>query len=101
MAGEKRHSQDKIETKYSNSVTEFCLFGLTFSVDLNNMSKLNFDPLIEKINKILSQAFSNNSRQNYCFENSYVGQLHSLIYYFTFSSRNFGIVNLKRLVIRL
>ena len=52
--GKKRHSQDKIETKYSLewNVTEFRLLGVTFSVDLNNMSKLNFDPLIEKINKI-------------------------------------------------
>ena len=51
------HSQDKIETKYSLewNVTEFRLLGVTFSVDLNNMSKLNFDPLIEKINKILNQ----------------------------------------------
>ena len=49
MAGEKRHSQDKIETKYSLewNVTEFRLLGVTFSVDLNNMSKLNFDPLID------------------------------------------------------
>ena len=55
--GEKRHSQDKIETNYSLewNVTEFRLLGVTFSVDLNNMSKLNFDPLIEKINKILNQ----------------------------------------------
>ena len=55
--GKKRHSQDKIETKYSLewNVTEFRLLGVTFSVDLNNMSKLNFDPLIEKINKILNQ----------------------------------------------
>ena len=46
----KRHLQDKIKTKYSLewNVTEFRLLGVTFSVDLNNMSKLNFDPLIEK-----------------------------------------------------
>ena len=57
MAGKKRYSQDKIETKYSLewNTAEFRLLGVTFSVDLNNMSKLNFNPLIEKINKILSQ----------------------------------------------
>ena len=55
--GKKRHSQDKIETKYSLewNVTEFRLLGVIFSVDLNNMSKLNFDPLKETINKILNQ----------------------------------------------
>ena len=57
MAREKRHLQAKIETKYSLecNVTEFHLLGVKFSVDLNNMSKLNFNLLIEKINKILSQ----------------------------------------------
>ena len=55
--GKKRHSQDKIETNYKLewNVTEFRLLGLTFCVDLGNMPSLNFDPLIPKITKILSQ----------------------------------------------
>ena len=88
----KRHSQDKIETKYSLewNVTEFRWLGVTFSVDLNNMSKLNFDLLIEKINKILNQW-----RRRSLTPLGKITVLKtlilsfSLIYCFTFSSRNF------------
>ena len=54
MAGGKKHSKDKLKTNYSLewNVTEFSLLGIKFSVDLNNISKLNFSRLTSKIAEI-------------------------------------------------
>ena len=55
--GKKRHSKEKIETG-KNLIwgsSEFYLLGIHFSVSLDKLSQLNFDPIIIKIRELLEK----------------------------------------------
>ena len=55
--GKKRHSKEKIETG-KNLIwgsSEFYLLGIQFSVSLDKINKLNFDPIIIKIRELLEK----------------------------------------------
>ena len=53
--GRKRYSRDKLETKerLAWGTTNFNLLGLHFSVELNDIPNLNYDPILKKPNKFL------------------------------------------------
>ena len=54
--GRKKHSLDKLETKETLSwgTTDFNLLGINFSVNLNDIPELNYNPILNKTKKILN-----------------------------------------------
>ena len=55
---QKRHSKENTETGKNliwGRSSEFSLLGIKFSVNLEKMKELNFDPLIVKTREVLSK----------------------------------------------
>ena len=54
--GKKKHSKDKFEIKENLDwgTTKFNLLGINFSVNLSEIPSLNYDPIMNRIIKILS-----------------------------------------------
>ena len=55
--GRKKHSKDKFEINYKLDwgITKFYLLGLHFSVDLNDMTNINYTPILNEIVKTLAK----------------------------------------------